>query len=58
MDYEYDIDIGDVVKLNDGDIYEVTGVIHDEGKVYFFQGESKVFVFFSQIDKLYKPETK
>ena len=39
-------------------MYEVTGVIHDDAKVYFYQGDNEVFVFFSQIDTLYKPESK
>lgn len=50
------IDIGDVVKLQvSDDVYEVTGVIHDHQKVYFYQSETEVFAKFEDIETLYKP---
>ena len=48
------VDVEDVIKLNDGDIYEVTGVISDREQVYFYQGGNEVSVSFSEIDALYK----
>ena len=50
------VDVGDVIKLNDGDIYEVTGVISDREQVYFYQGGNEVSVSFSEIDTLYKAQ--
>ena len=50
------IDVGDVIKFSDGDIYEVTGVISDWEKVYFYQGGNEVSVSFAEVDTLYKPQ--
>ncbi len=55
-DKRMEIDTNDVIKLNDGDIYEVTGVIHDDKLVYFYQGGNEVSISFSEIDTLYKPQ--
>ena len=52
---DFDIDIGDVVLLKDGDIYQVTGVIHDNEMVYFYQGGNEVCTSFDDIDTLFKP---
>lgn len=52
-----EIDIDDVIKLNDGEFYSVTGVIHDDELVYFYQGDNEVSVSFSKIDTLYKPQS-
>ena len=50
------IDVGDVIKLKDGDIYEVTGVISDREYVYFYQEGDEVSVSFIEVDTLYKPQ--
>lgn len=54
---DYDIDINDVVLLNDGDLHVVTGVVHNDRVVYFYQGGNEVKVSFDSIDTLYKQET-
>ena len=50
------VDVGDVIKLNDGGIYEVTGVISDREQVFFYQGDNEASVSFSEIDTLYKAQ--
>ena len=51
------IDEGDVIKLSDGDIHEVTGALNYQEWVYYRNDEGEeVQVSFIDVDVVYKPQ--